>query len=969
MHAARLLALALTLALPLASSPSRALVGDALASYPLGVAPHTVVDLRGLAYDPVLNQLYALDAPDEVDVFAWVPTAVPGQGTLTWVRGFRLPDYPDPASAATVPFDGGAGLALTVENGASILYAVTSVCTDLHVGCSSRLVRVDLSAQLDAHGNPTSAGTSVVDLDDASYELHGGEVFDLTATADDKLILAYSKAGIPCVPKPPPVVVPGRRISLPDFCKDIETDNLLAGRGLLRLDAANGYAPKHMPDADRIRYPTQFDRYDARGVGVAQFENHAYLFASVEHDNDPLGDRIYAADVATGRGLFDFAAPVPADGSDPGHRRMAFGGDCLWVARAQVGVDAVDCVNVTHDLDVPRVDARRPRKYWVQLASSGDTGATQAWDAHNYGQPHGNDRRPDQGIDIASRVMTLEQADLVGNTCSGWRAAVVGSFNPFALAIGGAETQLVAQALFVASGALCYRSTFSIDYWAAPRHFYVYPHRTVSALADCQARYGPAAALCQASAVDDTQMFRFPTNTNTVYAPVRSLVVAYIAAKYGTTEAEVDMTTPYWIARNVQEWMRDTFNYPQDDVPVPSEVNGSDYDYTGSPGYWKLSYAFADESLTDADAFCDCIDAGGDGASCAPDGDGMYRKMLMCQSASNAYEAMLRYLALPTRWVGWMLHESEPDALVWNDATYVWESQDPAANPLPVVPPEVCHQDDEFEKAGQTETIGRVEEFCDQNDNGVFDASDWMMAEYGHQTSEVYLGSHYGWQRFDATPPAPGDADEDGDADCRDLATRHALSGQWDYLDDLTAAGEDMHVVATSMGVGLDLPFFQDDGDASKSNVGKACGSGDRCYGDVAYNFALRTSAPVERHGAGAQLAFKPALGFTVLVTAGPTADQRIVHATPTGNWASFLPTDAVEIVARNRTTHRYYTLAGNMLYNFGARTVTLSPLMPVGDYYFIVRRQGVDQIVGGASALIHLTKAGPGGGWVGGGD
>jgi hypothetical protein len=117
----------------------------------------------------------------------------------------------------------------------------------------------------------------------------------------------------------------------------------------------------------------------------------------------------------------------------------------------------------------------------------------------------------------------------------------------------------------------------------------------------------------------------------------------------------------------------------------------------------------------------------------------------------------------------------------------------------------------------------------DKNKNGFLDEDETAPCTNGHRYDQVWLGSHYGWVCFDATPTLPDDLDFD---------PAPPLQSQWRFMNR-TAAGhlKDQRIVF-NVASGLIPQLYRDFEFDEKLNEINACG------GDQRYNLQGKFDKP-----------------------------------------------------------------------------------------------------------------------------
>jgi hypothetical protein len=588
--AAALLAAALALCAP---RLAHALIGDVLSTHDLNASNATA---RGLAFDPATSRLYVLDGAAHPAIFVYQHTYNPATGTdsLAYLTYRYVPQTP-----GGVGFACARGLAYAVEDGHEVLYSL-AFCNDA-TPPRSELWRLDI----------TSGTSSFANLQQSAFDLGLKEPLGVTYI-DGHVLVAYDQNGYS------------------EYKKQVR-------RGILRMNVFHGNTAsqraqlwpavqagsassvvKHMPTSGMIDY----DEHRAVSYGLAYMVlgGRGYLFGTAGDD------KIYAADAATGRGLFWFDRPSFDNPDDPAIWGLTFGNDALWVAARTAGPDRVLRVKVTTDLDVASEGARHVRHMHMAMTSSPDGSAPPSGRGtvkHNFSQPY---TRPNQGFDAVSF--------LTGDDTGG---GVMSDMDETFASDPGA-TQWVRQMKYTSTSSQHYTSFFEFDYWGRDRRSFVYPHRAntsfVGVYSPNNGSYAPNYT------TDDADLYNMADAA--AYASFVSRVQQYILDVYGEP---ADMTNPYWAARNVVEYMLEHYHYPTPDAGYDNPMNPSVGHYQSNPASWKLR-------LSDDADWIDNI------VSCSP--------------SSVMVVGVMRYLGFQARWIG-AAHQASESAATPDDSTSTWD--------------------------------------------------------------------------------------------------------------------------------------------------------------------------------------------------------------------------------------------------------------------------------------------------------
>lgn len=117
----------------------------------------------------------------------------------------------------------------------------------------------------------------------------------------------------------------------------------------------------------------------------------------------------------------------------------------------------------------------------------------------------------------------------------------------------------------------------------------------------------------------------------------------------------------------------------------------------------------------------------------------------------------------------------------------------------------------------------------DRNHNGLLDEDESAPCTNGHRYTQVWLGSHYGWICFDATPLRPAYMDYD---------PAPPLRSQWRYMNRAARGHLLEKRIVFNVGSGLFVPLYRDFEYDAKLAVDNNCG------GDQRYNLQGRFDKP-----------------------------------------------------------------------------------------------------------------------------
>ena len=113
----------------------------------------------------------------------------------------------------------------------------------------------------------------------------------------------------------------------------------------------------------------------------------------------------------------------------------------------------------------------------------------------------------------------------------------------------------------------------------------------------------------------------------------------------------------------------------------------------------------------------------------------------------------------------------------------------------------------------------------DENGNGLLDGDESAPCTNGHRYTQVWLGSHYGWICFDATPSKPA---------LNDYADPPPLQSQWRYMTRCAAGHREPRRIVFNIGSSLIEPLYRDFEYDAQMAIDNNCG------GDQRYNLQGR---------------------------------------------------------------------------------------------------------------------------------
>ncbi len=444
--------------------------------------------------------------------------------------------------------------------------------------------------------------------------------------------------------------------------------SLRAQRGLIRLkwskaDPARLDFVRHLPDSGHL---------PARGLAFMTLDGVRYLWGTVGEDF------LYCAEALAGRGLFHFARPRSGQDSRLGWG-LAFGAGSLWVPEQAGGRGRIHRVNVTRNLDAPVEGGRALRHLIMEITTEPEGAEAKPGKVfHNYSRPYAYAQLGNQGA--------WPETEKAGDASGAGNASVRAiTMDP---AGDAASRQFMSVVEYAEAPARAYTSRYEIDMWTNTSRTFVYPHRV-----DLDRR-----ALQGTNYLEDDPVL-YNLQARRTDEEFIDRVRGHIAAKYGVP---ADMANPYWAARNIVEYIQDSYYYPSPAKRVSASVDYGRSHYDANPGNLKIELSNRPYDKT---------------------------QIIACSGTSVMVAGAMRFLGFPTRWLG---------------------------TGTPVGP-----------------------DAWDADKDGFLTESETAGVSNGHRYDQVWLGSHYGWVCFDATPTLPDDLDFD---------PAPPLQTQWRYMNR-TAAG------------------------------------------------------------------------------------------------------------------------------------------------------------------------------------
>lgn len=581
---------------------------------------------------------------------------------------------------------------------------------------------------------------------------------------------------------------------------------------------------RHMPDAG-----TEV----SRGVAAMEFEGASYLWATIGNE------QVYCADGPTGRGLFFFNRPRSED-LDSTCSGLCFGAGSLWVSENVLGPDRVHRVNVTKNLDAFYEGPRVLRHLKMAIRSEPEGDAEHAGKVyHYYSRPYGYEQLHNQGVWPESE--SLVDLSIAPN-------ATLKSFT-YDPAGDRASRQTMWVAEYGDGLARSYSSQYEIDLWTNPYKKFVYPHRVD---ADRTALKGTDYL------ADDPELYNL--SDKKTYRAFIKRVTDHIEEKYGV---RADMKNPYWAARNIVEYIQDSYYYPNREKRKPAAVDYDRKHYDANPANLKIELS-----------------------------DHPYDKnqIIACSGTSVMVAGAMRHLGFPARWLG------------------TGTQQGP--------------------------------ETWDKNRNGLLDADETAESTNGHRYSQVWLGSHYGWICFDATPSKPADNDYD---------VPPPLQSQFRYMTRAASGHRLDNRVVYNVGSALFRPLYRD------FEYDPVLAVDNNCGGDQRYNLQGRFEKPELWKNARNSIRLTNLCYVTDVKLSGPTDATRITWNLD-GKW-SLCPDATLSIylqqVSDGNVPRDLARLARRVPHDAKGATLDLSGHH--GKRFRVILRKDGDPETGGQSALFDL--------------
>lgn len=229
----------------------------------------------------------------------------------------------------------------------------------------------------------------------------------------------------------------------------------------------------------------------------------------------------------------------------------------------------------------------------------------------------------------------------------------------------------------------------------------------------------------------------------------------------------------------------------------------------------------------------------------------------------------------------------------------------------------------------------------DTNGNGILDKEETATCSNGHRYTQVWMGDHYGWTCFDATPTKPDHDDYDPPPPMR---------SQWRYMSRAAAGHMKDRRIVFNVGSGLYRPLYRDFEYDEKLATDNDCG------GDQRYNLQGRFEKPELWKLAKHRIKVKNVCFITEVTVSGPKSETRVTWNLE-GDWHK-VPEACVDLYLQRidpdtgKPKDRA-RVAGSLPCNAGEAMVDLSAYHGKG-FRILLRKDG-DSETGGHSETFDL--------------
>ncbi|MBN1853469.1 MAG: transglutaminase domain-containing protein [Pirellulales bacterium] len=229
----------------------------------------------------------------------------------------------------------------------------------------------------------------------------------------------------------------------------------------------------------------------------------------------------------------------------------------------------------------------------------------------------------------------------------------------------------------------------------------------------------------------------------------------------------------------------------------------------------------------------------------------------------------------------------------------------------------------------------------DNNQNGLLDPEETAPSTNGHRYTQVWLGSHYGWICFDATPTKP---------DFDDYDPPPPLKSQWRYMERAAAGHRVDKRLVFNVGSELYLPLYRD------FEYDEKLAEDNNCGGDQRYNLQGRFENPEAWKLADTKIMLKNPCWIKQVTVSGPKEKTTLTWQLE-GAWDK-IPNSTVSIFLQRIHEGRHRArdiskLASAIPCDSNAAVLDLAKYQK-GQYRIIIRRDA-DPETGGHSEPFNI--------------
>jgi len=239
----------------------------------------------------------------------------------------------------------------------------------------------------------------------------------------------------------------------------------------------------------------------------------------------------------------------------------------------------------------------------------------------------------------------------------------------------------------------------------------------------------------------------------------------------------------------------------------------------------------------------------------------------------------------------------------------------------------------------------KAAETWDTNGNGLLDEEETAPCTNGHRYTQVWLGSHYGWICFDATPTKP---------DFNDYDPPPPIQSRWRYMNRAAAGHRRDRRIVFNVGSTLIRPLYRDFEYDEKLAVDNNCG------GDQRYNLQGRFETPRLWKLARHDIRVKNICFMEDVALSGSGAKKRVTWKLK-GPWSrdpgATLSIYLQQLRGEKDRAEDIAMLARGIPCSAGTARVDLSPYGGKG-YRLILRKDG-DPETGGLSGTFEIESSG----------